>query len=100
MTAQEFLDQLQERAWVPGEVIASLRKQVAASAKPVTPETVANLLINKQRLTTAQAKQLLVAKVQAPQPAAKAQPAARRLSEEDLGLPSLFEEELGLRAVG
>jgi outer membrane protein assembly factor BamB len=96
MTAQEFLDQLQERAWVPGEVIASLRKQVAASAKPVAPETLANLLINKQRLTTAQAKQLLAAKAQIPQPAAKAQPAAPQLSEEDLGLLSLFEEELGL----
>src|ERR1700676_1861853 len=59
MTADEFLDKLQEQALVPADVVASLRQQVANSIRIVSPETLAKLLVDKKRLTHEQAHQLI-----------------------------------------
>lgn len=59
MTAEEFIDRLDGRGSLSPDAIASLRQFVAKSLKIVTPESLANLLIEKKWLTAAQAKQLL-----------------------------------------
>ncbi len=59
MTADEFLDKLEQQALVPGDVVASLRQQVAKSLRIVPPESLAKLLVDKKRLTHDQAQQLI-----------------------------------------
>ena len=59
MTADEFLDKLEQQALVPADVVASLRQQVAKSIRIVSPETLAKLLVNKKRLSHDQAHQLI-----------------------------------------
>jgi hypothetical protein len=73
-TADEFLNDLAERDLVPAEIVASLRRQVASSAKPVAAATLAKLLTDKGQLTAAQAQRILggaaaPAGQQAPRPA-------------------------------
>ncbi len=63
MTADEFLDKLEQRALVPGDVVASLRQQVAKSLRIVPPESLAKLLVDKKRLTHDQAQQLISGRV-------------------------------------
>jgi outer membrane protein assembly factor BamB/TolA-binding protein len=58
-TADEFLNDLAERDLVPAEIVASLRRQVASSAKPVAAATLAKLLTDKGQLTAAQAQRIL-----------------------------------------
>ncbi len=79
MTAEEFIDALEERSLVSPEAIGSLRQFVAKSLKIVTPESLAKLLVDKKWLTLAQAKQLL-------QPA-KPPPAARPIDDEMMLAP-------------
>ena len=59
MTAEEFIDILEQRALLPASAIGSLRQFVAKSLKIVTPESLAGLLVEKGRLTSEQAEQLL-----------------------------------------
>ena len=59
MTAAELLDTLESRALLPGEVLTTLRQQVSRSAKIVTPESLAKLLVGKGLITAFQAEQLL-----------------------------------------
>ena len=66
-TAQELLDQLASSGLAPPEVVESLRRQVAKAAKPVSPGTVARLLVDHGHLTEAQGERL----AGAPLPASK-----------------------------
>jgi len=53
ISAEQFLDTLQEKDLIPVPLIESLRKQVAAAGKPVSAQSVAKLLIDKGHLTPA-----------------------------------------------
>jgi len=90
MTAEEFLSDLARQNLVPAEIIESLRRQVAKSAKPVAPQTLAKLLVDKGHLTAVQSQRLLGA---APAPAAAKKPAPAALEPlgpaDDLGLTPL-----------
>jgi hypothetical protein len=57
--ATELLNELQKKGLVPDEIIASLRTQVAKSSKPVAPQTITKLLVEKGHLTPPQAQKLL-----------------------------------------
>jgi hypothetical protein len=57
--ATELLNELETKGLVPGGVIASLRTQVAKAAKPVAPQTITRLLVEKGHLTPPQAQKLL-----------------------------------------
>ena len=59
MTAEVFLSELARQNLVPGEIIESLQRQVAKAAKPVAPQTLAKLLIEKGHLTAAQSQRVL-----------------------------------------
>jgi hypothetical protein len=59
MTAEEFLSDLARQNLVPGEIIESLRRQVAKSAKPVAPQTLVKLLVDKGHLTAIQGQKML-----------------------------------------
>jgi len=58
-TATDLLNELASKDLVPGEVVASLRAQVAKAAKPVPPQQITRLLVEKGHLTAAQAQKLL-----------------------------------------
>lgn len=70
MTAEQFLQRLEQDRLVKADVLASLRGQVQKSAKPVAAATIAKLLVDKGILTAQQSQSLLTAA-----PAATAQPA-------------------------
>lgn len=76
MTAEEFLSEAARQNLVPGEVLESLRRQVAKSAKPVAPQTLAKLLVDKGHLTAVQSQRLLGTVPAAAAPTKKAAPAA------------------------
>src|SRR5687768_3910990 len=57
-TAQEFLDHLANSGLVPPEALESLRRQVAKAAKPVSPATIARVLVDHGHLTEAQGERL------------------------------------------
>jgi outer membrane protein assembly factor BamB len=59
MTTEDFIDALQRRALLPAEAIASLRQFVRKSLKIVTPESLAKMLVEKERITAQEAEQLL-----------------------------------------
>lgn len=69
MTAEQFLSDLARQNLVPAEVVESLQRQVAKAAKPVAPQTLAKLLVEKGHLTAVQGQKLLGA---APAPSAAA----------------------------
>ena len=58
MTAIRFLQLAEEQGLLDEKVVAQLRKQIQESTKPVSPDQVAKLLVDKQRLTSFQAKQV------------------------------------------
>ena len=58
-TATDLLNELANKDLVPGEVVASLRAQVAKAARPVPPQQITKLLVEKGHLTAAQAQKLL-----------------------------------------
>lgn len=58
-TATDLLNDLAQKDLVPGEIVASLRAQVAKAVKPVPPQTITKLLVEKGHLTAAQAQKLL-----------------------------------------
>ncbi len=79
MNAEDLLAKLEKQELIAPEVIASLRRQIAAATEPIAPATVAKLLVDKKHLTAGQAQRLLehsgtsqIAK----QPAAAATPPA------------------------
>src|SRR5262245_47131895 len=74
-TAEQFLNDLAQANLVPGEILESLRRQVAKAAKPVAPQTLAKLLIDKGHLTAKQGQQLLGAAPAAAVAPAKSAPA-------------------------
>ena len=57
-TAQEFLDHLASNDLTPPEVVESLRRQVAKATKPVSPGTLARLLVDNGHLTESQGERL------------------------------------------
>ena len=59
MTAEDFLNKLEQRGFVPAEVVATLRQQVQKSIKIVSADAVAKLLVDKGKLTASQAAELL-----------------------------------------
>ncbi len=97
MSANAFVELLAERQVVPAGTIEQLRKQIAASAKPIPAMAVAKTLLDKQLLTAHQAQSLLdavkasAAAVPAAKPAAPAKPAAQPTASlaEEFGLAPL-----------
>ena len=71
-SANELLNELEKKGLVPGGVIASLRTQVAKAGKPVAPQTITKLLVEKGHLTPPQAQKLLGASAGAAQSATNA----------------------------
>jgi hypothetical protein len=59
MTAEDLLAKLEKGELVSPEVIASLRRQIAAAPEPIPAAAVANLLVDKKHLTAGQAQRLL-----------------------------------------
>ena len=62
MSPEQFLSLLEDRQLLAANHIASLRRQIAESTKEVTAESVAKLLVKKEKLTKLQAKELLKTK--------------------------------------
>ena len=94
MTAEVFLSELARQNLVPGEIIESLRRQVAKAAKPVAPQTLAKLLVDKGHLTAVQSQRILGTPAAATAAPAAAKPAAIAGLEplapvDDLGLTPL-----------
>jgi outer membrane protein assembly factor BamB len=93
MTAEVFLSELARQNLVPGEIIESLRRQVAKAAKPVAPQTLAKLLVEKGHLTAAQGQRILGTSAAAPALAAAKSAAPAGLEPlapiDDLGLTPL-----------
>lgn len=58
-SARKFLDLLQQRRLLPDATIESLRKQVAATATPLTAHHIGKLLQQKGKITAFQARELL-----------------------------------------
>jgi len=61
ISAEQFLDILEQKDLLPGEFIRILRQRVAESIKPVTAVGVARQLIKMGHLTPALAERLLAA---------------------------------------
>jgi outer membrane protein assembly factor BamB len=59
MTAEDLLAKLEKGELVSPEVIASLRRQIAAAPEPIPAAAVAKLLVDKKHLTAGQAQRLL-----------------------------------------
>lgn len=59
MTAEELLNKLEAAEMVAPEVIASLRKQVAAAKEPIAVTAITKLLVDKGHLTVGQAQRLV-----------------------------------------
>jgi outer membrane protein assembly factor BamB/tetratricopeptide (TPR) repeat protein len=92
MTAEEFVDQLEQSDLLPQDVVAKIRKQIGAARRPVSPKAVAKWLVDKGHLTTFQVKRLLPEEPPKEQePAEESQ--AKEPAEDDLGLAPLEEEE-------
>ncbi len=87
MTADEFLNVLEQRKLVPTEVIATLRQQVQKSIKIISAEAVAKLLVEKKRLTASQMDELL-----------KGAPGPARVADDDFGLAPL-DDPFGLAPI-
>ena len=75
-TAQELLDHLASNDLIPREVMESLRRQVAKSAKPISAAAVAKTLVEHGHLTAAQGERLVGAPLPAAAPKEQAKPAA------------------------
>ncbi len=86
MSAEEFLNRLEQSGVLAASVIASLRSQVSRSPKPISADQLAKLLVNKGKLDQAQAQQLL-AQAPAAQPAATASGGLTPLTADDLLTP-------------
>jgi outer membrane protein assembly factor BamB len=59
MTAEELLNKLEQGDLVPPEIVASLRRQVAAAKDPIAPAAITKLLVDKGHLTANQSQRLL-----------------------------------------
>ena len=59
MTADELLAKLEKGDLVSPEIIATLRKQVAAAKEPIAPTAITKLLVEKGHLTAGQAARLV-----------------------------------------
>jgi len=100
MTAEQFLDELEQKDLLPDTVIANLRKQVATSKTPVSPKSIGKLLIDKGMLTSFQVERLLPAEPvpqspapdPKPEPTPAAEPAAAQPSADEFGLAPLEED--------
>lgn len=87
-SAEKFLDILEEKDLLAGDVLRALRKRVAASVRPVTPDAIARQLVQAGHLTPALAERLLASAL------AQEGPAAGAAAEgDDLGLAPLEEEK-------
>ncbi len=87
-TAADLLSELDQRELVPPQIVASLRRQVAGAARPVSAVSIARLLVEKGHLTAVQAEKLLGV----PLPPAKPAPsslAETRPMDAELGLAPL-----------
>ncbi|WP_254513706.1 outer membrane protein assembly factor BamB family protein [Anatilimnocola floriformis] len=100
MTADELLTKLEKSDLVAPEIIATLRRQVAASKDPVPPSAVTKLLVDKGHLTANQAARLeqTSASQIAKQPAAPAVAAAAPVKAVPLQSSSVH-DDLGLAAL-
>lgn len=95
-----LLDKLETSHLVDAAVVAKLRSQVKKSARPVSPRAILKLLVDKNLVTTVQAKRLL-AEFETTQksaaPATPPPPPKPDESEDELGLAPLEEDEPPLR---
>lgn len=81
ISAPQLLDLLEKKEWVPANIMAMLRKQVAAAGANVTAAAVCKRLVEKGVITQMQANALLESA-----PPAAPQPAPATLDEDDYGL--------------
>jgi hypothetical protein len=88
ISPERFLDLLEEKELLSPGTVASLRKQLAQSPKPITAEVLAQRLIKHGRLTADQAKRLLAADDETPPPA----PKPLKSESSDLALAPLDDE--------
>ncbi|MCS7303965.1 MAG: PQQ-binding-like beta-propeller repeat protein [Thermoguttaceae bacterium] len=58
-SAEKFLKLLEQKGLVPKEVLQRLRRQVASSTKPISPQTLAKQLVQAGHLTSSQAQRLV-----------------------------------------
>ncbi len=77
LTAEAFLNALQNKGLVPKNVLADLRKQVLESKTRVSARQVAKLLVDKGMLTSATAQQLLESGAKPPEKPAPADTAGQ-----------------------
>ena len=59
MSVERLIDLIAERQMLPAKLVDKLRVKVAEADQPLTAEGLANFLVRKQHLTTAQAQELL-----------------------------------------
>ncbi len=59
MNASQFLDAAERRGLLSGTTLDRLRQQLSESSRPITPEKLAQLLVEKKLLTMLQAGQIL-----------------------------------------
>jgi len=90
MTGEQLLRLVERGRLAPPVVIDSLRRQIAASERPVLAAAVAKVLVDAGHLTAFQARQLIGG------PSVQAQPAAELPTELELAPAHLDDEELEL----
>ena len=88
MTAEEFVDQLEQSDLLPREVVEKIRKQIGSARRPLNPQAVAKWLVDKGHLTAFQVKRLLPE-----EPPAETQSEQTPPAEDELGLAPLEEDE-------
>lgn len=98
MLAEQFIDRLEKRGLLEGEVVAELRRQLAQMDSKVTPEAIAKLLVEKGHLTKFQATKLVgevtspVENVREARAHAKEKKKQRNQAGDELGLAEPAEE--------
>ena len=92
VSAEQFIELLEEKDLLPSELLQDLRERVAHSMTPVTAALIAKRLVDKGHLSRMLAQRLLDQAEEGLPPAGRraAQPAT---DEDDLGLAPLEEEE-------
>src|SRR5688572_16693170 len=75
MSVEKFIDELQERNWLPDRVMAKLRATVANSHRPVSARSLAKFLVEKRHLSQQQAKEVFGASAGGAVVASEASPA-------------------------
>jgi outer membrane protein assembly factor BamB len=94
ISAEQFIDLLENKDLLPGDLVTRLRVQITQSGKPIPAEAVARRLIEKGYLTPALVKRLLGSGPEKPSAApSEKRPAAPPPEDEDFGFAPLPEDK-------